>query len=545
NRGGWGWVKRALEWELVVCSGATLLAVCLHVVRLFHAGGLWRDEAGLVRLATLPSLRELWQELTHDSFPLLFPVVLRVWTIIGLGESDFGLRVLGCAIGIGLLGAVWWATWAVARAKPLIALGLLGLNATVIQWGDSIRAYGLGALIMILTLGATWRMVDRPSAARLVAVSILGLLSVQCLYQNAFLLGAILGTAALVCLRHRRFNTALVCLGAGVPAALSLVPYLGPLRESQSWWIVEKTGLRVDWAWTTFSKAVGTPPVLGPAVWIGLFLAAVGFGIAALDKPIKRHGSISSELPLFTGFACLSGASAFILFLWQAGLPTQAWYWLPLMPLVAVCINAALAEYTRRYRRASALAVAAFVALSLPKAWIGATQRMTNVDLVARELSKRVDEADLVVVYPWYCGVSFNRYYAGAAAWLTIPPIADHRFHRYDLVKEKLAARDPLRPALEKIQQVLRAGRRVWIVGNLPEPQPGEFGVPALPPAPHPRWGWFDVPYNYVWGRQLRHFIETGATRIEPVSLPAAPKRVSLFERLATSVASGYQPTTF
>src|SRR5437870_12301739 len=49
-------LKRA-EW-----TAAVLLTVAvggLHLLRLLHAGGLWRDEAAAVALATLPTVREI------------------------------------------------------------------------------------------------------------------------------------------------------------------------------------------------------------------------------------------------------------------------------------------------------------------------------------------------------------------------------------------------------------------------------------------------------------------------------------------------------
>ena len=42
-----------------------------------------------------------------------------------------------------------------------------------------------------------------------------------------------------------------------------------------------------------------------------------------------------------------------------------------------------------------------------------------NVD--QRDISQMARCADLVVVDPWYYGVSFSRYYTGTARWLTLP----------------------------------------------------------------------------------------------------------------------------
>src|ERR1700690_164475 len=89
---------------LGTCLMATLLGVWLHVVYLTHAGALWRDEAGGGQLANLTDLSLKWR-VGRDSFPVFFFALVRVWSALGLGGSDFGLRFLGLLIGLGVLGA--------------------------------------------------------------------------------------------------------------------------------------------------------------------------------------------------------------------------------------------------------------------------------------------------------------------------------------------------------------------------------------------------------------------------------------------------------
>ncbi len=86
---------------------------------------------------------------------------------------------------------------------------------------------------------------------------------------------------------------------------------------------------------------------------------------------------------------------------------------------------------------------------------------------------------DLVVVHPWYFGLTYGYYYRGAAKWTTLPPLADYRFHRYDLLKEELATTNAIAPVLTQLEAVLRAGHRVWIVGNISAP-PSGAPVPAI-----------------------------------------------------------------
>lgn len=67
-------------------------------------------------------------------------------------------------------------------------------------------------------------------------------------------------------------------------------------------------------------------------------------------------------------------------------------------------------------------AVVAVAAALLPGVWQSACGRMTNLDFVAQRLNREAGKEDLVLVHPWFCGVTFNRYYTGSAEWLTLPP---------------------------------------------------------------------------------------------------------------------------
>jgi len=162
-----------------------------------------------------------------------------------------------------------------------------------------------------------------------------------------------------------------------------------------------------------------------------------------------------------------------------------------------------------------------------------------NIDLIAAQLREQAKPDDLILVYPWYCGVTFNHYYQGAAPWITLPALSDFRVARYDLLKEKLAATNPIKPVLDQIAQTLASGNRLWIVGDLPTPEPGETEPPDLPPAPEGPQGWSDVPYSYVWGRQAERFIAANGGKIEVVPTGSGD-RVSIYEKASLAVVKGW-----
>ena len=170
------WLTR-LEWG--VCLGATLAAIGLHLIYLTHAGGLWRDETISVRLATSSTVGEMWRMLVYESFPVLFPATLRCWWAAGLGGTDFAFRCLGFLIALALLGAVWLNARVLRSSLPLVSLGLLAGNLTLVRWGDSLRAYGLGCALILLTLALVWSLMRAPSAERFLAATLAAVLSVQ------------------------------------------------------------------------------------------------------------------------------------------------------------------------------------------------------------------------------------------------------------------------------------------------------------------------------------------------------------------------------
>src|ERR1035437_190547 len=83
---------------------------------------------------------------------------------------------------------------------------------------------------------------------------------------------------AVVCLRRHQLRKAMAVLSIGLPAALSLLPYVDPMRQAQSWWIVSKTG--VNFLGFLFRIAEATGMLVG--VWVVLVLIAALFGIGCI-----------------------------------------------------------------------------------------------------------------------------------------------------------------------------------------------------------------------------------------------------------------------
>ena len=529
---------RKVEWAVALVATAALVG--LHAVFLAHAGGLWRDEANSVGLATLPSPSEIWANLQFDSFPALWFVALRSWIAAGLGASDLGLRALGLIVGLGVLGVLWRSGRRTGASPPLVALALIGFNSTVIVYGDSVRGYGLGVLTGLLAIGELWLVADEPTPRRVLVAALAAVASVQCLFQNALLLFAACSGGAVVSLRRRLPGRAVTILGIGAASALSLLPYRGAIRSASEWNDILRYDIDLSWIGFRLRQALEETGPHSPLAWSLLCLLAVVGPCAVLARRGNAVPERERDLGWFSITTLLVGSLSYLLFVRTLRYAMQPWYFLTWMVLGAWCIEVAFTLVARSAGgRISRLGVAVFLmALAFAPVWRSVHSRRTDLDLVAAEIERAAREGDIVVLCPWYYGVTFWRYYRGNAEWLTIPPVSFHRYHRQDLLKRLMESEDAIRPVLEKMEKALCGGNRVFWVGLAKAP-PAGTAAPVLPAAPHPVWGWSDMPYYEAWGLQAGQLL-LHARRWEPVPLPLR-QPVSEYESPPLYVFEGWR----
>lgn len=537
-----------LHRALAKCEAAlavllTLAAVHLHWTLLVHAGGLWRDEICIVNMAALPSVADLAKALPHDHCPVFFPTLLRAWTGLGLAKSDETVRVLGLCVGLSLLAVCWIGARRLSRGLPLVSLALVTLNAGVIRYGDSIRAYGLAAAAIVLAAVLMWEFVARPGKAAWALAAAGAVAAVQAAYQNAFLMLALCLAGCAVVGPDRRQTMRLAVIGIGAVAALSLVPYVPPILRAQEWWVVSKAGVDPGIAWRNVSALAGFPHPLVRFVWLGLIVTAVCLGfVSARSSSAATAGAPPRQLRLFAATALAGGLVGFGVFIALARLPTQPWYYLIPLALGGVLVDSAVATTGRRGRLVVA-ASAAMIGLSSYAQGLSALKaRFSNGDVLAAAVSREVRAGDFVVVHPWYFGITFNHYYRGEAPWTTLPPLGDYRYHRYDLLKEQLAAVRPIQPVMDRAAAALAAGNKVWVIGWLPPHDPAQ-PPPELPPAPHGPQKWFDEPYSWSWGLQFAHFLANNATNAVLLKMDESIGPVMPAEEMSALVVTGWRGT--
>jgi hypothetical protein len=501
--------KLFLQPEWLVAVAITAAAVMLHVHYWRHIGGLWRDEVNLLSISSSHSLGDM----TRDSFPVLMPLAVHAWLAMGLGNSDLDLRLLGLLVGVGILAALWLSSWKIRRAPPLIGVALFGLNSSLIFFGDSLRAYGLGSLFAITLTASAFVFLQQPSLPRAIWFGVFAILSVQVLYHNTVLVAAICFGAWAVCWQRKDGRVALQILLIAVVAAVSVLPYAHSLATSASYSDVLRSGVKLPRFFASYTDTLGYPLSGYVCVWALLYVVIVFFAVAGLQKkanPSAQNDTPNDDLILFAAVTLTLATIGFPVFFWRAQLPMQSWYVLPFMACVAVCFDAVLAVRDWIVRVIFVLFVAVTALISIPNTNKLLAAHFSDVDIYAQALAANAAPKDFIIVEPWLFGITFNHYFTGATPWNTMPPLSNHETHRFDLIQQQLQNTNAIAPELQQIAETLQSGHRVWILadnGWMGVPPAGARAPASLPLAPLKDTGWADFPYTRVWAAQTACYL--------------------------------------
>ena len=525
--------------ELAAALALALGAYTLHFEFWRRAGGLWRDEVVSFNVAMQPTLGAVHEAVRYDSFPSFFHYLLRAWQGVGLGGSDQATRGLGFAIGLSVLAALWWSARSLGQRLPILSLLLLGVSGLCVRTTDAIRAYGVGILCMLLCFGLLWRVATRPSRWNVALAALAAVSSVQSLYQNAFLLGAMCFGGALVCSQHRLWKRAALIIGIGAVAALSLTLYVDAMqRMGDIKPLIRVTGLgpMLGVAWHALRDGSNLRLTLWGALLVGFFALA-----GRLLSGRRRGAEVSDEVVTYAFASAAIAVAGFFMWLKVLGFPTQPWYYVPPMALLALAIDATWPVLLPGHpaRAARLMIVAAGGLVGFFGASTAVQARQTNVDLLVAKLEQLAAPGDFILVDQWYNGATFSRYWRAPTPWSTLPPLEDQSLQRLDLFKQHMQQADPNAAVEQTLLDTLRAGHRVWLVGGLPLSQKGK-PVPRLPPAPESPFGWDHDAYSYVWARHAGEVLQARAGKATRIDL-GAQGPVNEFENLPLWVVEGWR----
>jgi hypothetical protein len=528
--------RRSAVWlGLLVVLGAAVL----RVDYLRHAGPLWRDEIDSMNVAAQPSLAAVLAHAHLDSFPIAWVTLLHGWIASGLGDGDEGVRRLGLVIGLATLAAVWWSGWRLAGRVPLTSLVLLGASPTMVVYGSEVRGYGLGALAAVACMAVMWDFVTRPGRGTFVAALLAAVLTVQTNYANAFLLVAICAGAAAVAVSDRAWARVGAVAAIGTLAGLSLAIDAAGIVHAARDTVIDQGDYSLAARFAVFRESLAPGLPLLAVLWpVAAVLAGVGWVLARGDDRARALFAATTVVVTIASFAAYLGLVARV--------STQYWYYLSPMAVLATAWETGIAALARRYRavgvgEAAVVAVVATVLVVTGDAAAMARVRMTNLDLVARSIEADLKADDLVVVLPWYCGTSFGRYYRGTAPWIAFPDVHFTESARpHAQVAERMTRGDAgVAPELERIEHALRAGGRVWIVGQPLLPPLGQ-GPPSLPPAPSGPEGWASGPYLEGWAFRLGALMRAGVRDVWRIPVPD-PGPVNVHEDLPLVLLDGWK----
>ena len=528
--------------EFAAAGLFTVVVVLLNIRFCWSTGPLWRDEVCSFHVATMPTLKESWHLLAFENQPVVHYLVLRAWCALGFGATDFGLRALGLVISTFLISALWFSCWLINKSTPLWPLAMFALNQHTLR-ADSLRPHGLALVWIVLVFAFTWQLTFQPQPKKrtIFLAMIAAVLSVQTVFLNALLLGAICAASVVVSATRKAWRNVVWIFGIGLAAALSLLPYLPTIQLAQQW-----NGIRAkpNTFGSIASFFVYVFTMDEPVAGIVFLLLILGLSALAIVPALRRR--VASSVPrtgdhfLFAAIVCLAGAIGTGGFLWVLKFPLQDRYYLPLMAVIALSLTvmtAALRTWTA-VRLVNLLGSVILAAAFLRDSSACAKMRLTNCDLAAAAVAQRAETDDVIILSRFAFGITFQRYYRGSARWRGIPDISDYSLFRWDLVKQAMMDTDPMHELLVRIELALRLGHNVFVVGQfgpIPVAQPK-----PTPPAPLTTYGWDMDAYIARWSEQVSYLIDQHARNGQSIPLPAND-RVDPNEKINVYIFSGWR----
>ena len=252
---------------------------------------------------TCPRSRDIWHNLQFDSFPLLWPLLVRGCGMLGLTNSDMGIRMVGLVIGLFFLTSLWLCQRWIGGRAPILSIALLGGLPALIFIVGANRAYGLAGCLLVLSFGTIWRVLESPTKSRILSAGFICLLFAQCVYYDVIFLGAMLAAGALVAIRRQQWKILWTMAGIGLVAGASLFIYL-PIFHQGSEYLSFWRSPFFDAAtlWNGLGDALAARSSANPDgangpqiwIWIGLLLAGIIVAVDNATNPCTPNAETGS-----------------------------------------------------------------------------------------------------------------------------------------------------------------------------------------------------------------------------------------------------------
>jgi hypothetical protein len=355
-------------------------------------------------------------------------------------------------------------------------------------------------------------MVQKPSKRGVFVAALVAILSVQAVYTNAVFLAAIVAGAVAVAFMIGSWKRAILPLVIGISAAISLIPYAGIVRRRGEWNPINQIHLTLVDVSDRFLTVVSASGRIVLVFWLVMVAAALALALAHAwwSARTKRTYVVGSDsTAVYSGVVLAVAVVGLAMFYLSFAYPTAPWYYMGLVALIGVCAESAIAPSVETSYRRIVLAILVIVVLvsGFKHAWTALHVPQTNLHWVAARLNVETTRGDLIIANPWFYVMPLERYYRGDAEVTTIPPLGDHKVHRYDLLKQQMLSPDALVPLVARIEQVLKRGNRVWVVGVIRSRNGDRLEPKPLGRPPLPKSGWNHQPYERSWSLEILRFL--------------------------------------
>ncbi|MDB6025210.1 MAG: hypothetical protein JWM68_1433 [Verrucomicrobiales bacterium] len=525
---------RLCRVELFFAVFLIALAAFFHFLLQKNAGAFWRDECSSILLARAKSWSDVFNGLFTDSFPALWVVLLRLWDLLGGGSGEVWIRSFGLWLSMGAIASLWYAAKTARLLPPVLAIALIAFNPAVFYWGDSLRAYALAMLLVVLLFGFVWRFCEEGGLKNFVIAAVTAILAAQSNYQSSYLILAICVAGALVCAVSGRRWRGVIVIGIGILAAFSMVPYRPVIVQySESAKLLTIPDVNAALLWNRFSE--GFDSTISLSIFVELYVLSLALPVYYRLSRAHQQNRDAFHRSLYASSAALIAPIGCYVFARKAGFSTQSWYYIPILGLFGIAIEMSISGLGERLRvRQLRLLLAGLVVVAgVAPVWKHAHMRRTTMDIAADQVSKTASADDLVLVNPFWEVVSFQYYYKGNAPWSILPVVPDEeRGRSFSATMPLMTSREPLKTTYERIEKTLRNGGKLLVVGGL---QRATTVPPEWIPAPHPDYGWQSSEFVKVWSMQTGWFMEQHA--LERKVLPVDNnQRVNRFEDVETIV---------
>ena len=159
--------------------------------------------------------------------------------------------------------------------SPVVAVTLVALNPTVFYYGSSLRSHGLAAALIVACCAAFWTVARHGTGVRAAIALVLAILAAHASYHNSYLVLTAGLAGAIACTSARLWKRAVVILGIGAVAGVSMLIYIPPILAYRDVTKIVRIPVSVKSALRAYLRRAAARGRLSARIWVILFVGAV------------------------------------------------------------------------------------------------------------------------------------------------------------------------------------------------------------------------------------------------------------------------------